>query len=133
MDLHQIDWENVPWEPVREGITRKAFSGNGATVALHKLMPKHEPKPHARPLVGRQPPKRLDVEERRLTGIGEDRDDQAVEDVGGPADDVEVAVGDGVERPWADRLVHPGSSPQPGPGPASSTPAARPYQRVPSP
>jgi len=47
MDLHQIDWENVPWEPVREGITRKAFSGNGATVALHKLMPKHEPKPHA--------------------------------------------------------------------------------------
>ena len=47
MDLHQIDWENIPWEPVREGITRKAFSGNGATVALHKLMPKHEPKPHA--------------------------------------------------------------------------------------
>ena len=31
---------------VREGITRKAFSGNGATIALHKLMPKHEPKPH---------------------------------------------------------------------------------------
>src|SRR4029078_7648477 len=47
MDLHQIDWENMPWEPVREGITRKAFSGNGATVALHKLMPKHEPKTHA--------------------------------------------------------------------------------------
>ena len=47
MDLHQMDWENIPWEPVREGITRKAFSGNGATVALHKLMPKHEPNPHA--------------------------------------------------------------------------------------
>jgi quercetin dioxygenase-like cupin family protein len=31
---------------VREGITRKAFSGNDATLALHKLMPKHEPKPH---------------------------------------------------------------------------------------
>ena len=46
MDLHKIDWENMPWEPVREGIVRKAFSGNGATVALHKLMPKHEPKPH---------------------------------------------------------------------------------------
>jgi quercetin dioxygenase-like cupin family protein len=28
------------------GIERKAFSGAGATVALHKLMPKHEPKPH---------------------------------------------------------------------------------------
>jgi len=27
MDLHQIDWENMPWEPVREGIERKAFSG----------------------------------------------------------------------------------------------------------
>jgi quercetin dioxygenase-like cupin family protein len=36
----------MPWEPVREGIVRKAFSGAGATVALHKLMPKHEPKPH---------------------------------------------------------------------------------------
>src|SRR4029079_1538791 len=47
MDLHQIDWESIPWEPVREGITRKAFSGHGATVALHKLMPTHEPKPHA--------------------------------------------------------------------------------------
>ena len=44
--LHMIDWENIPWEPVREGIVRKAFSGNGATVALHKLMPKHEPRPH---------------------------------------------------------------------------------------
>ena len=29
MDLHKIDWENIPWEPVREGITRKSFSGNG--------------------------------------------------------------------------------------------------------
>jgi quercetin dioxygenase-like cupin family protein len=47
MDLHQIDWENIPWEPVREGITRKAFSGNGATVALNKLMPKHKPNPHS--------------------------------------------------------------------------------------
>ena len=46
MELHKIDWENIPWEPVREGITRKAFSGSAATLALHKLMPKHEPKPH---------------------------------------------------------------------------------------
>ena len=29
-----------------EGITRKSFSGNGATLALHRLMPKHEPNPH---------------------------------------------------------------------------------------
>lgn len=47
MHLHKIDWENMPWQPVREGITRKAFSGNGATVALHRLMPKHAPNPHA--------------------------------------------------------------------------------------
>jgi quercetin dioxygenase-like cupin family protein len=46
MDLHKIDWENLPWEPVREGIVRKAFSGTGATVALNKLMPKHIPNPH---------------------------------------------------------------------------------------
>jgi quercetin dioxygenase-like cupin family protein len=46
MELHKIDWESAPWEPVREGIVRKAFSGNGATFALHKLMPNHEPKPH---------------------------------------------------------------------------------------
>jgi len=47
MDLHQIDWENIPWEPVREGITRKAFSGDGATVALNRLIPKHKPNPHS--------------------------------------------------------------------------------------
>jgi len=46
MNLHQIDWEKIPWEPVREGITRKAFSGSGATLALNKLMPRHEPRPH---------------------------------------------------------------------------------------
>lgn len=28
---------------------RKAFSGTGATVALHKLMPKHEPRPKPTP------------------------------------------------------------------------------------
>ena len=46
MDLHTIDWETIPWEPVREGIVRKAFSGTGATVALNRLMPKHKPNPH---------------------------------------------------------------------------------------
>ena len=33
IDLHMIDWESIPWEPVREGIVRKAFSGNGATLS----------------------------------------------------------------------------------------------------
>jgi quercetin dioxygenase-like cupin family protein len=32
---------------VRQGVERKAFSGEGATVALHRLMPKHEPRPHS--------------------------------------------------------------------------------------
>jgi len=24
MDIHSIDWEAMPWEPVREGVARKA-------------------------------------------------------------------------------------------------------------
>jgi quercetin dioxygenase-like cupin family protein len=31
------------------GRHRKGFSGNAATVALHRLMPGHEPKPHSHP------------------------------------------------------------------------------------
>src|SRR5688500_17548367 len=48
MDLPKIDWENIPWQTVRESIELKAFSGNIATLALQKLMPKHEPQPHRR-------------------------------------------------------------------------------------
>ncbi len=47
MDLHKIDWDAIPWTPVREGVDRKAFSGSAATLALHRLMPGHEPKPHS--------------------------------------------------------------------------------------
>lgn len=47
MDMKSIDWNNIPWTPVREGVDRKAFSGEGATLALHRLQPGHEPKPHA--------------------------------------------------------------------------------------
>jgi len=49
MDLHTIDWNAIAWERVREGVERKAFSGNGATVALNRLMPGHEPRPHSHP------------------------------------------------------------------------------------
>lgn len=49
MDLHSIDWSQIDWTPVREGVRRKAFSGAGATVALHELLPGHEPKPHSHP------------------------------------------------------------------------------------
>lgn len=47
MDVHKIDWNAIPWTPVREGVERKAFSGDGATLALHRLMPGHEPRPHS--------------------------------------------------------------------------------------
>lgn len=47
MDIHKIDWSTTPWTPVRPGVDRKAFSGNGATVTLHRLMPGHEAKPHS--------------------------------------------------------------------------------------
>ena len=46
MNIHSIDWEAIEWTPVRHGVERKAFSGDGATVALHRLHPGHEPKPH---------------------------------------------------------------------------------------
>ena len=49
MDLHAIDWNALPWTPVREGVERKAFSGDGATVALNRLMPGHKPRPHSHP------------------------------------------------------------------------------------
>ena len=49
MNLHQIDWHAIDWKPVREGVDRKAFSGAGATLALHRLMPGHTPSPHKHP------------------------------------------------------------------------------------
>ncbi|MDX8458860.1 cupin domain-containing protein [Mesorhizobium humile] len=49
MSIHSIDWEAIDWVPVRPGIERKAFSGNGATLALHRLQPGHELKPHSHP------------------------------------------------------------------------------------
>jgi hypothetical protein len=49
MDIHAIDWNAQPWERVREGVERKAFSGEGATVSLNRLQPGHEPRPHNHP------------------------------------------------------------------------------------
>jgi len=49
MNIHQIDWSKMDWQPVREGVDRKAFTGKGATVALHRLMPGHTPSPHKHP------------------------------------------------------------------------------------
>jgi quercetin dioxygenase-like cupin family protein len=47
MVLKTIDWNSIPWTFVREGVERKAFSGEGATVALNRLQPGHEPRPHS--------------------------------------------------------------------------------------
>jgi quercetin dioxygenase-like cupin family protein len=49
MDIHKIDWSSIPWEAVRKGVGRKAFSGNGATLALNRLEPGYEPAPHSHP------------------------------------------------------------------------------------
>ena len=44
-----INWESVPWEPIRGGMERKAFCGDGATLALHRIQPGHEQRPHSHP------------------------------------------------------------------------------------
>ncbi len=47
MTLPNVDWDALPWTPVRPGVERKVFTGEGATLALHRLMPGHEPRPHS--------------------------------------------------------------------------------------
>ena len=42
-------WAPIPWEPVRVGANCKSFAGNGATLALHRLAPGHQPRPHQHP------------------------------------------------------------------------------------
>ena len=49
MDIHGINWDEMEWELVREGVERKAISGGGATVALNRLQPGHTPSPHSHP------------------------------------------------------------------------------------
>lgn len=43
------NWSEMEWTTVREGVYRKAFSGDGATIAMHRLMPGHQPMPHEHP------------------------------------------------------------------------------------
>ncbi|TQR12826.1 cupin domain-containing protein [Psychrobacillus soli] len=47
LQLKSNNWDLMEEVLVREGVTRKAFSGEGATLALHVLQPDHEPKPHS--------------------------------------------------------------------------------------
>ena len=44
-----VDWSAMPWEPMRQGIGRKVFSGQGATLQLARLQPGHAIRPHEHP------------------------------------------------------------------------------------
>ena len=39
-------WNEVAWEPMRPGVDRKVFSGQGATLQLTRLRPGHVVRPH---------------------------------------------------------------------------------------
>ncbi|MBO1073498.1 cupin domain-containing protein [Roseomonas marmotae] len=45
--IHAVDWSAMEWTPVRPGVERKAFTGDGATLALHRIMPGHDVLPHS--------------------------------------------------------------------------------------
>ena len=46
---HNVDWEKMAWRTIRQGIERKAFTGEHATVALHRISPGHTLAPHSHP------------------------------------------------------------------------------------
>ncbi len=47
MSVHTVNWDAIAWEPVRGGMERKSFTGEGATLALHRIQPGHELRPHS--------------------------------------------------------------------------------------
>jgi quercetin dioxygenase-like cupin family protein len=47
MTVHQVNWDAIEWEVIRGGMERKTFTGEGATLALHRIQPGHELRPHA--------------------------------------------------------------------------------------
>ncbi|MGH7044259.1 MAG: cupin domain-containing protein [Acetobacteraceae bacterium] len=47
MAIRAVDWNAVPWETIRSGMERKTFTGEGATLALHRIQPGHDRLPHA--------------------------------------------------------------------------------------
>ena len=42
-------WDEIAWEPMRPGVDRKVFSGQGATLQLSRLRPGHAVRPHEHP------------------------------------------------------------------------------------
>src|SRR5665213_367934 len=50
MNIRQVDWESQDWRVVRPGVERKAFSGDGVTLALHGIWPGHDVVPYSHPI-----------------------------------------------------------------------------------
>jgi len=44
---HKSNWNDVEWLPVRGGMERKTFTGEGATLAYFRIQPDHEVVPHS--------------------------------------------------------------------------------------
>jgi quercetin dioxygenase-like cupin family protein len=45
--MKRADYDNLKETPVRSGVTRRVFTGDGATLAWTKLDPGHAPRPHS--------------------------------------------------------------------------------------
>lgn len=46
-NVNQSNFNELEWEVVREGVKRKVYTGEGATLSLNELSPGHTPKPHS--------------------------------------------------------------------------------------
>lgn len=46
MTAHAVSWDALDWEVIRRGMERKTFAGEGATLALYRIQPGHELRPH---------------------------------------------------------------------------------------
>ena len=47
MNYNKGNFYELEWEDVRPGVSRKLYTGEGATLTVSKLMVGHEPKPHS--------------------------------------------------------------------------------------
>jgi quercetin dioxygenase-like cupin family protein len=47
MTIHHVDWEKIEWQKVRPSLERKAFTGQNATMALHRILPGFTGMPHS--------------------------------------------------------------------------------------
>jgi len=44
--MHTANWNELEEVMVRTGVYRKGFTGEGATMAIHRFLPEHKPQPH---------------------------------------------------------------------------------------